>query len=258
MEWRTFFTGTGILEAHVHTNFTDGPSYKLVVQTAVKRGVNILAITDHNTMRGYHHIRRYAERYCKKIGKELLILPAQETETDHGDILIYGLEQTIPKKVKLEEAIETTHDHGGLAILAHPHKHFFSFKILPILRNFEFDGVEAYMWFLPAFYNRRIYALLNQFPKLFKIGSADAHLWWEIGWIYNELQLDELNTESVLNALRKHQVKIRKKRLSRPWYLKYFVNCYHVGPYHNAGFFNLLRVVYKVDRRKKRKNQSMD
>ena len=74
---------------------------------------------------------------------------------------------------------------------------------------------------------------------------------------YNSLagreKLEELEIGAVLRALKQQKVKIHRKRLSKPYYLKYHINLYFLGPYNNAGIFNLFKVVFKKDRRKKLK-----
>jgi len=248
---RAFFNGIGFFESHVHTNFSDGTNYRLVIQTAIKRGTNVLAITDHNTTRGYVHARSYTKKYCKKTGKDLLIIPAQETETDKGDVLIYGLEETIPKKTDLETTIDLAHEQGAVVVLAHPHNLLLTYLMLKMIRNYKFDGVETFSFLYPNIINRRIHSLMIQFPHLFKLIGEDAHFWWEVGWYHNILELQDLDIDSVIKALKQNKIKYRRKNMPWPYNIKFIVNAYHVGPYSNAGFGNLLKVVMKLDRRKK-------
>ena len=181
--------------------------------------------------------------------KDLLILPAQEVETSIGDMLVYGINKEIPKKTEVGRAIDITHDNNGLAILAHPHRFLLSYKMKRILNKNKFDGVEAYMWLLPKYYNLRINPMLKDYPTLFKLGSEDAHFWWELGWIQNELRLDDLTTESVLRALKRNEVKIRIKKMPTAYYMKYWLQYYHFHPFRkNAGTSALLNVIMKKER----------
>jgi len=74
-------------DLHVHTHFSDGTfSPKEVVECAVKKGLNAIAITDHDCVDGIDHAIKYAE------GTGLEIIPGIEftTELDNREIHILG------------------------------------------------------------------------------------------------------------------------------------------------------------------------
>lgn len=87
-------------DLHVHS-FGGSPDVKdatmtveAIVDTAVKQGVAIVAITDHNTDRNTHQSIDYARKYAGK----LLVLAGVEVTTAHGHLLVYfGPEQ--PEKL---------------------------------------------------------------------------------------------------------------------------------------------------------------
>ena len=51
--------GYVVFTSHNHTNFSDGAEYREVIDTLVKIGANLIALTDHNNMR----VAKYAESY---------------------------------------------------------------------------------------------------------------------------------------------------------------------------------------------------
>ena len=81
--------------------------------------MQILAITDHNTLAGYEHAR--------KISSPLILIPGAEitaTKQDnkHCHILALGI-QELKKGVALSSVanvIDYIHEQGGIAIAAHP------------------------------------------------------------------------------------------------------------------------------------------
>jgi PHP family Zn ribbon phosphoesterase len=66
-----------------------------IIDTAVKSGVSILAIADHNTAQ---HVNRALEHAARYPGR-LLLLPAVEVTTANGHVLVYFAPET-PEKVR--------------------------------------------------------------------------------------------------------------------------------------------------------------
>ena len=66
------------IDLHIHTNFSDGLySPKEVIDLAKEHDYDVIAITDHDNIGGYLHIRDYA----KQVGIELI--PGVEISTNH-------------------------------------------------------------------------------------------------------------------------------------------------------------------------------
>ena len=55
-----------IFEPHTHTNFSDGMNYKLMIKASIKLGVDVLTITDHNTMKGIKPSLKFLKLVNKK------------------------------------------------------------------------------------------------------------------------------------------------------------------------------------------------
>lgn len=103
------------IDLHVHTVYSDGSgTVGEVLETAEEKGLDGLAITDHETLEGYFEAR--ASDCC------LLVLPGFEVETDAGHVLVLGLERLPPVvgKMDYEELIRWARGLGGLTVLAHP------------------------------------------------------------------------------------------------------------------------------------------
>ena len=79
-------------DLHIHTKYSDGSgSPKDIIYNARKKGLNGIAITDHNTLEGYFR--------AKDIDANITILPGFEVSTEAGHILVLGLEY-LPKNMK--------------------------------------------------------------------------------------------------------------------------------------------------------------
>jgi predicted metal-dependent phosphoesterase TrpH len=103
-----------ILDLHNHTSWSFDCSMDpaKVVRVAKSRGLDAIAITDHDEIGGALEARKAA-------GGDLLVVVGEEIDTRAGDILGLFLRERIATADPLE-AIRAIHDQGGLAILAHP------------------------------------------------------------------------------------------------------------------------------------------
>src|SRR5262249_50681744 len=78
-------------------------------------GVDVLIVTDHNTLQGSLDIRALAG------GRSPLVLCAAEYKSEKGDIIGIFLTEEIRSRDS-GEIVEQIHKQGGLAILPHPFK----------------------------------------------------------------------------------------------------------------------------------------
>jgi predicted metal-dependent phosphoesterase TrpH len=103
------------IDLHVHTSFSDGLGAPVdVLERAEARGLDGLAITDHNTLEGYFRAR--------EVGGGLVLVPGYEVVTDSGHILVYGLEELPPgvESIDYVDLVGWARGRGGLCVIAHP------------------------------------------------------------------------------------------------------------------------------------------
>lgn len=103
-----------ILDLHNHTKWSFDCSMDpaKVVRTAKARGIDAIAITDHDEIQGAYEARKAA-------GGDILVIIGEEIDTAAGDILGLWLTEKIVEHDPVA-AIRAIHDQGGLAVLAHP------------------------------------------------------------------------------------------------------------------------------------------
>lgn len=190
-------------DLHIHTTCSDGVSSPLeVVHAAIDKGLNVIAITDHDTFMGAVKARDYV----KRSRLELLVLLGNEVRTELGDVLIYCLEEVNASK-NLLNLIDVSRDNGCLIVPAHP------FDILRLgLGNaiFEYKGWSAIeVWNASANKgaNRRAIEASKEL-NLPGIASSDAHIVEYIGIAYTLIELNELSEEEVIESIRKGRVKL--------------------------------------------------
>ncbi|NWF67523.1 MAG: CehA/McbA family metallohydrolase [Chloroflexi bacterium] len=106
----------GRADLHMHTRASDGlPTVQqLLTYVARERHLDVLAITDHDTLDA--SLWAYEQRHLYPFE----IVPGVEVTTREGHVLGLWVTQPIPKHMSLKETATAIHEQGGLAVLAHP------------------------------------------------------------------------------------------------------------------------------------------
>jgi len=107
----------GRADLHVHSVWSDGAQHPHVIVEAASRRTNIIAITDHDEIRGALQARAFAAEH-PALGVEVIV--GEEISTRNGHLLGLFLEERVPPGLTAERAIELIHAQRGLAVAAHP------------------------------------------------------------------------------------------------------------------------------------------
>lgn len=101
------------VEMHVHTwySFDSKMQLEQIEQLAAERGINRIAITDHDTIEG-------ALRLKERGNIEIII--GEEVSTRFGDVIGLFLEEKIESGLSAEETIAAIRSQGGLVYIPHP------------------------------------------------------------------------------------------------------------------------------------------
>jgi predicted metal-dependent phosphoesterase TrpH len=161
-------------DIHVHTTASDGHSTAHEVLSAARRaGLDVIAITDHDTITAALEARRLAPRY----GVEVIV--GEEVSTIEGHLLALFIERRVAPGLPLAETIAEVHAQGGLCIAAHPYGWLVS-AVGDAVRtryatDWPLDGLETFNGSLPvASMNRRAAALATA-TGLAALGGSDSH-----------------------------------------------------------------------------------
>ena len=163
-------------DLHVHSrNSRDGLlGVKDIVRLARKRGLDGIAVTDHDTIRGGRQL--LAER-----PDGMDVICGCEVNTDRGDVIGLFLTEEIRSR-EATAVIEEIHAQGGVAIVPHPFDSvrgsafWLTEADAPLI-----DGVETInARCIRGRYNAAAGAYARQFGKA-AVGGSDAHFGAEIG-----------------------------------------------------------------------------
>ncbi|MEL6148496.1 MAG: PHP domain-containing protein [Chloroflexota bacterium] len=101
------------VELHSHTYWSTDcmVKFETIMRVCEERGIDRIAITDHNTADG--------ALAFQKIAPELVIV-GEEIFTTQGELLAFFVQETIPKGLTPEETINRLRDQGAFISVSHP------------------------------------------------------------------------------------------------------------------------------------------
>jgi hypothetical protein len=108
---------SGRADLHVHSFWSDGAQSPEAIVRAARGRVDVVAITDHDEIRGALHGRAFAREH-PELGLDVVV--GEEISTLNGHLLGLYLEERVPPGLTAFATIELIHAQGGLAVAAHP------------------------------------------------------------------------------------------------------------------------------------------
>lgn len=206
----------GLADLHLHTNFSDGlDSPRDVVHAAHRGNIDLIAVTDHDTIEGALRARSYASTRGD-LGVEVVV--GEEISSLNGHIIGLFLDEFIPPRLTARRTVELIHAQGGLAVLAHPyHAYTGRFRGFPkacdLLPGIPFDAVETVnrdnalsVWSQPAAER------LARRHGLATLGVSDAHQARLIGMGFTEYE--GRGGEALRRSI---EARTCRARSGRPW-----------------------------------------
>ncbi len=170
----------GRADLQLHSDLGDGLAPpEAILDAAERAGLDVIALTDHDDIRGSFLMRDLAARRSSPVQ----IVSGVEVTTRSGHLLALWIEDEVPMFGSLAATVAQVHEMGGLAIVPHPLS-YLTFSIgegaLRALHagraECQFDGIELRN---PSFAGRvrgRRAAWLNEHVLgLAETGSSDAH-----------------------------------------------------------------------------------
>lgn len=175
----------GQADLHIHTTYSyDGTAtVRAVLKQAKIAGLDVIAITDHDEIRGALAAEAISAEY------EIEVIPGIEISTAEGHLLALFVRTAIPTRRSLSETLLRVYDAGGVCIAAHPLAFgAHSLSETAIRRAIETDigrqvllAVETWNASLFHLGSNRQAARLAQRLDLAVTGSSDSHVAWNIG-----------------------------------------------------------------------------
>src|SRR5262245_21195993 len=174
----------GRADLHVHTLWSDGAQRPEVIVAVASARVDVVAITDHDEIRGALRARDWAREH-PELGVDVVV--GEEISTLNGHLLGLFLEERVPPGLDALATIGEIHAQGGLAVAAHPFHPLRGVSrghhsIARMIRDLPLDAIEVVnnAGVFSAPYNAWA-ALRNMELMLPVTGGSDAHDVWYVG-----------------------------------------------------------------------------
>lgn len=181
-------------DLHIHSNHSSdsGLSVDDILRKAVEKGLDGIAICDHDNIAGSYHARKRS----KELNIPLLVLPGVEVSTKNGHLLVLGIKENIPAGLSAEDTIKKAKQNGSVIIAAHP------FKIGGVnnLEELDIDAIETFNSRCMFGENKKAEKLALKMGKP-QVGGSDSHMLSTIGLGYTEIDAEPYE-ESILKAIR--------------------------------------------------------
>jgi predicted metal-dependent phosphoesterase TrpH len=189
------------IDLHVHTMYSPDASTRpktIVNQLYAHPFIKAVAITDHDTVEGYHRVRELASAY-----KEILIIPGVEVSTVEGDLIILGTAELPPRPWTVENVIDFATERDSLTVVPHPYR---GYGLGDSARNHDVDAIEVINGLTGHMYNRMAEKLAKTM-NVPGVAGSDAHTPEQLWTAYTEVQASQ-EIDEVLKAIKKGLVRV--------------------------------------------------
>ncbi|WP_376790463.1 CehA/McbA family metallohydrolase [Thermoflexus sp.] len=210
----------GDLQSHSHHSDAPG-SLEDLIESARRRGLDFLAVTEHNTVSHLPYLQAWSR-------PDLLLIPGEEVTTYYGHMNAWGISRWLDFRCRTAEqlraVIEAAHAMGALVSINHPKTDGPPWEYPPDL---PVDAVEAWQGPWPlrnqeslAFWDR----LLRAGRRVTAVGGSDKHQdrpsegtpFYQVGhpttWVYAAAR----TIPAILDAIRLGRVVITAD-VDAPW-----------------------------------------
>ena len=170
------------LHSHTYASRDSRLAIDDIIRVNVERGINCVAVTDHNLIGGAWELKARAP---------FQVIVGEEIRTTHGEIIGLFLEREIPMGLSPLRTVQAIREQGGVVYVPHPYDRV---RRRSVLREPAMLEIIEHVDVVEVFNARctfrgdiaRAEALADKFGKLKGAGS-DAHTRWECGNAYVEL-----------------------------------------------------------------------
>jgi hypothetical protein len=166
---------------HVHTHHSKDCVMPVadILERAREVGLDVIAITDHDSAEGGLEAREVADRYGVRV------IVGEEVKTSEGEVIGLFLERTIPGGMTFAETVAAIREQRGIVYVPHPFDRLHTIPSPSVLRAnvADIDVVEVFNSRLafPGFNE-----LAEKFAQRYRLpaaGGSDAHVLPGIGTV---------------------------------------------------------------------------
>lgn len=189
------------IDMHVHTKYSGDAKItpkELVDRLHAHPFIKGVAVTDHDTIRGYWEVSRLAKAY-----EDILIIPGIEVSVENGHLIVLGIEECPRYPASIESVIDFARERDSILVIPHPYREF---GIGDVAENIEADAIEVLNPHATQEQNRKAENLAKK-TNLPSVAGSDAHSLQELWLAYTKVDAKQ-EIGDVLKAIKEGRVKV--------------------------------------------------
>jgi len=168
------------IDLHCHTRYSRDSlnTFDALLRRMEQRGLDMVAITDHNTMDG-------ALEFCRRAPDRFVV--GEEIKTLQGELIALFLEEQVPPGFSVQETIAWVHAQGGLVGASHPLDRLRA----EAMGRKTLESIHKHLDFIEVFNARTVFLGDNRLARgmasrwgLPGSAGSDAHAPLEVGRAY--------------------------------------------------------------------------
>lgn len=190
-----------LVDLHIHESkysLDSHVSLEKIVEEAKRKGLDGIAITDHDDMQ----IKDEAEILSKKLNYPIFV--GVEYLTLEGDIVAFGIDEVPKGRIPAQEFINLVNDAGGVCISAHPFRNNNRGleNNLNTIRGLA--GIEGFNGNTDKLSNLKAFETAKKLG-IQAVGSSDAHHQHAVGRFATKLPFAVKNVEELIKAIKTNE-----------------------------------------------------
>lgn len=164
---------------HIHTHHSKDCAMPVtdILERAREVGLDVVAITDHDSAEGGLEAREVADRYGVRV------IVGEEVKTSEGEVIGLFLERTIPGGMTFSETIAAIREQRGVVYVPHPFDRLHTIPSPAVLRA-NVDDIDVVEVFNSRLAFPGFNELAEKFAQRYRLpaaGGSDAHVLQGIG-----------------------------------------------------------------------------
>ena len=186
------------LDLHIHSQYSEDAngSPKEIMDFLKKKGLNGMAITDHNSIKG-------SLEALKLKPKDFVIIPGMEISTANGHMLALNVKKEIQRELSVEETVEKILDEGGIPIVPHLFRKMSGIKEEKLKTIYhKIPAMEVFNGCSLPKTNIKTAKVAKKY-KLGGTGGSDAHDPLYAGYGYTIIDTNDTNIDSIISYIEK-------------------------------------------------------
>ncbi len=186
------------LDLHIHSRYSEDAqgSPKEIIKILMKKGLDGMAVTDHNNIKGGLEALKVAP-------KDFIVIPGVEISTSDGHILAYNIKKNIPRGLTVEDTIEKIKAEGGTPVVPHVLRNMSGIKKEGLNKiKDRISAIEVFNSCSTPQTNLKTIKIAKNL-NLGGTGGSDAHIPKFTGEAYTVVNTNEITIDAILNEIEK-------------------------------------------------------